>query len=139
MRHSTRQHKCNRDNTSITRVQHEAARLQNNLKFILIYSYHCCILGAWYTSLQGTVYAVKFRKLKLAFSSNSQNRTRKSKGNGLLQLCFYLSVYQNNFDTRIYNLISVPQITYFLLENAIISSKRNPCSSSTKQKIGSND
>ena len=40
-------------------------------------------------------------------------------------------------NTRIYNFISVPQITLFLLEDAIISSKTNSCSGSTKQKIGS--
>ena len=41
-------------------------------------------------------------------------------------------VLQNN--ARIYNLIFVPQITLFLLEDAIISSKTNPCIGSTKQK-----
>ena len=38
-------------------------------------------------------------------------------------------------NTWIYNFISVPQITQFLLKGAIISSKINPCSSSTNQKI----
>ena len=37
-------------------------------------------------------------------------------------------------NTWIYNFISVPQITQFLLKGAIISCKINPCSSSTKQK-----
>ena len=37
-------------------------------------------------------------------------------------------------NTRIYNLISVLQITYFLLEDAIVSSKAKPCSGSMKQK-----
>ena len=39
-------------------------------------------------------------------------------------------------NTRIYNLNSVPQITWFLPEDAIISSKTNPCSGSKKQKRG---
>ena len=43
------------------------------------------------------VYVVNLRKLKITFSSNSQDRTRKSEGSGLLQLCFCLSVYLNNF------------------------------------------
>ena len=41
-----------------------------------------------------------------------------------------------NFNTQIYNLIPVPRITCFLLEDAIILSKTNPCSGSTKQKTG---
>ena len=40
-------------------------------------------------------------------------------------------------NTRIYNFISVPPITSFLLEDAIIPSKTNSCSGSKKQKIGS--
>ena len=55
------------------RVQHKTARLQNNLKFVLIYSYHRYILGAWYISLYSSVYVAKLRKLKIAFSSNSEN------------------------------------------------------------------
>ena len=41
---------------------------------------------------------------------------------------------QSRDNTRIYTLISVPQITRFLLEDAIILSKTNPCSGSAKQK-----
>ena len=40
----------------------------------------------------------------------------------------------NKLNTRIYNLISVPKITQFLLEDTIISSKTNPPSGSMKQK-----
>ena len=69
-RHST---STTRDNTSTTRVQHKTAQLQNNLKFVLIYSYHRYILGAWYISLYSSVYVAKLRKLKIAFSSNSEN------------------------------------------------------------------
>ena len=52
---------------------------------------------------------------------------------------FYLQWLQKVFgcliiNAQIYNLISVPEITRFLLEDAIISSKTNPCSGSTKQK-----
>ena len=66
-RHNTRQYETTRDNTrqhETTRVQHETTRVQhettrdntrqheynmrqqNNIKFILIYLYHCCILEA---------------------------------------------------------------------------------------------
>ena len=38
-RHNTRQH-------DTARVQHETSRVQNNLKFVMIYSYHRCMLGA---------------------------------------------------------------------------------------------
>ena len=31
--------------------------------------------------------------MKMAFTRKSENRTGNSQGNGLLQLCFYLSVY----------------------------------------------
>ena len=60
MQHETTrvQHDTTRGSTSATetagiqhekkRVQHEGARVQNNLKFILISSYHRCIPGAWY-------------------------------------------------------------------------------------------
>ena len=41
---------------------------------------------------------------------------------------------QSRDNTRIYTLISVPQITRFLLEDAIILSKTNLCSGSAKQK-----
>ena len=82
-----------RDNTSTTRVQHETKQVQNNLNFILIYSYDCCMLGAWYIRLYSTVYVVELRTLKITFSSNSQNRTREYEGSGLLQLCFCLPVY----------------------------------------------
>ena len=34
------QHDTTRVQHEITRVQHETARVQNNLKFVLIYSYH---------------------------------------------------------------------------------------------------
>ena len=37
-------------------------------------------------------------KLKIAFSSKIQNRTWKSQGEGLLQFCFGLFVYWNNFN-----------------------------------------
>ena len=37
-------------------------------------------------------------------------------------------------NTRIYNLNSVPKISRFLLADAIISNKTNPCSDSKKQK-----
>ena len=40
--------------------------------------------------------------------------------------------------TQIYNLIFVPQVTRFLLEDTIISCKTNWCSGSTKLKIESN-
>ena len=39
-------------------------------------------------------------------------------------------------NTRIHNLISLPQIAHFELEDAIISSKTSRCSGSRKQKIG---
>ena len=39
-----------------------------------------------------------------------------------------------SLNARICNLISVPQITHFLLEDAIIPSKINPCNGSTKKK-----
>ena len=39
-----------------------------------------------------------------------------------------------DFNTRIYNPSSIPQITRFLLVDAITSSKTNPCSASKKQK-----
>ena len=38
------------------------------------------------------------------------------------------------FNTRIYNLISIPQITRFLLEDLIISRKTGRCSGSAKPK-----
>ena len=51
-RHNTRQHKtirvqheATRDNRRATQVQHETTQVQNNIKFILIYLYHRCILG----------------------------------------------------------------------------------------------
>ena len=57
-RHNTTQHDTTRDKTSTTRhntrqhdtarVQHETTQVQNNIKFILIYLYHRCILGGRY-------------------------------------------------------------------------------------------
>ena len=38
------------------------------------------------------------------------------------------------FNTRIYNLISIPQITRFLLEDLIISRKTGQCIGSAKPK-----
>ena len=40
----------------------------------------------------------------------------------------------NEHNTWIYNLIYVPRTTSFSLEDAILSSKTNPCSGSTKLK-----
>ena len=47
-------------------------------------------------------------KLKIAFSSKIQNRTWKSQGEGLLQFCFGLFVYWNNF-----NCIFLPILNFF--------------------------
>ena len=45
------QHDTIRDNTSAKRDNTSARRVQNNLKFVLIYSYHRCVLGAWHMRL----------------------------------------------------------------------------------------
>ena len=80
IQHNTKQHEYNTTQHDTTRVQHETTQVQNNIKFTLIYLCHCCLLGAWYIRLYTSVYIVNPRKLKIAFSSNSQNRTRKSQG-----------------------------------------------------------
>ena len=84
---STRQHETTRVQHETTQEQHETIRVQNNIKFILIYLFHRCILASREIRLYSSVYVVKLRKLRISFSSNSQNRTRKSEGSGLLQLC----------------------------------------------------
>ena len=58
--------------------------------------------------------------------------TRKKEHVGMTaSVCFLSNVLIN---TRIYNLSSVPQMTQFLLVDAIISSKTNPYSTSKKKK-----
>ena len=51
------------------------------------------VYWAWYIRLKSSVYVLKLRKLTIAFSSSSQNRTRKSQGSGLLRFCFCLSIH----------------------------------------------
>ena len=107
------QHDTTRDNTSTTRnntstiqgnksttrenksaTRDNASTKQSKICFdLFISSSHRCMLGAWYIRLQSSVSVVKVRKLKIAFSSNSQNITRKYQGSGLLQLFVCLSVY----------------------------------------------
>ena len=55
--------------------------------------------------------------------------------------CIIIQIIQSfrASNTRIYNLDSVPQITRFLLTNAVISSKANPCSGSIRQKEGTGE
>ena len=60
------QHETARVQHETKRVQHEITRVQNNLRFVLIYSYHRSMLGVWYISLYGSVYVVKLGKLKIA-------------------------------------------------------------------------
>ena len=108
---------CNRRQQEKTRVQYETTQVQNNIKFTSIYLHHRHILGAWYIRLYTSVYVVKLWKLNIAFFSNSQNRTRKSQGSGLLQLCFCLSVYWNNF-----NCVFLPSWN-FLRENFWVNVK----------------
>ena len=55
-------------NTNITHVQ-------NNMRLILISLYNRFVRRVWYITLWCSVYAVKRRKLKLASSCESQNRT----------------------------------------------------------------
>ena len=81
--YNTTQHDTTRVQHETTRVQHETTRVQNNLKFVLIYSYHRCMLGACYIRLWSSIYVVKLRKLKIA--SNSENRN-------FLQESFWVNV-----------------------------------------------
>ena len=51
-----------------TRVQHEVTRAKheyNNIKFILVYLYHRCILGTWY--IKSSVYILKLKNWKSLF------------------------------------------------------------------------
>ena len=41
--------------------------------------------------------------MKIAFSSKSQYRTGRSQENSLLQLCFWLSAYWNNFNCNFFS------------------------------------
>ena len=52
--------------------------------------------------------------------------------NGFIHHCF--GCYGSLFNTRIYNLVSVPQITRFLLEDAINSSKTDTQNDSKNEK-----
>ena len=68
------QHDITRDNTNATetiRVQHETIWVQNNLKSILIYSYHLCILGA----SEAVVQRCSVEKVFLGTLQNSQENT----------------------------------------------------------------
>ena len=80
-RHNTRQYECNTSKTQ-----------QNLFWFIDIFAAYS------ESSILGSTICLHFKtwKLKIAFSSKNQNRTGKSQGNGLLQLCFCLFVYLNN-------------------------------------------
>ena len=80
------QHDTTRDNTSATRDNTSASRGNTSAT-------RDNTITKQHTIYFDSVYVVKPRKLKIAFSSKSQNRTRKSQGSGFLQLCFCLSVY----------------------------------------------
>ena len=100
-RRNTRQHEYNTTQHETTQVQHETTRVQHeitrdnmNTKQDKIY-FDLFITSLYTRSLVSKPLFI----LKILFSSNSQNRTRKSQGRGLLQLCFCLSISWNNFNS----------------------------------------
>ena len=112
-KYNTRHHKHNKTLHDTTRMQQETTRVQNNLKFVLIYLYHHCMLGACSIRLWSSVYVVKFRKLKIAFSSNNENR------NFLRE-----SFWKNVNCSRIFSRVSYFGETRFRLRNQLVQKKK---------------
>ena len=100
-RHNTRQHEYNSTQHETTQVQHETTRVQRETtRDNMNTKQHNIYFDLFITSLYTRSLVSKpLFILKILFSSNSQNRTRKSQGSGLLQLCSCLSISWNNFNS----------------------------------------
>ena len=71
-----------------TRRKHDTEPAHHSIKTIFMYLYYRCILGTWYIKLKKLCLYFKTWKLKIAFSSKSQDRT----GNSLfIEIVFIIS------------------------------------------------
>ena len=91
--YNTRQHNTTRVNTSPTRDNTGTTRVQNNIKFTLIY-----FTSSLYT--RSLVYQAlnlclhgKLQKTENCFFQQQQKQSQKSQDSGMMQLCFCLSIY----------------------------------------------
>ena len=110
--HNLRQHECNTGQHEYNMTQQEYSTIAKIFWFIYV------IVGYSEPLSKAPIMFLKLRKLKIAFSSKSQNRTRKSQANDLTAQKMKFSI--KGFFSKFYQIRSFLRIWSHLLKKSLL-------------------